>query len=407
MSISIKQNWKYNFGNLLIVAVLTAVITEFFKIAIPLIAYELRNSSTDVGWVRSISFIPNIFLAAFIGVIVDRYSKISALKTVSCLLAFVTWALYLSLSNGAQSIFVLSAFVFVIATIQYWHSNAFTSAVKSYVPNEKLSRANSLIGSTNSAVAVLGPTIVGFVLIVTSINNAVFYISFLSVIVFISLLFIKDLEQTRDKTDFFKSFSAGLFELKKNKYLLIMSLAVCVVNGTEGIFASMLIFTLKDVYSSSDLVLGIILSAKGIGSILGSIAVPYLRNLLGTGKTFVLPILGTAIIYLIFSSKLSIYLVGVLSFLEGFISMIFVVGLWTYRQESTPSEVIGRIAGLTGSIFKIGMPPMIILGGFITNEYGFTYAFLLAGLTNLLVFVCLFRTSLWQFGHSQQLVEQS
>jgi hypothetical protein len=46
---------------------------------------------------------------------------------------------------------------------------------------------------------------------------------------------------------------------------------------------------------------------------------------------------------------------------SSFGSVIGNVCVWGYRQESTDSQYIGRVPGLTGSIFKLLMPASLPL----------------------------------------------
>ena len=72
-----------------------------------------------------------------------------------------------------------------------------------------------------------------------------------------------------------------------------------------------------------------------------------------------------------------------LSFLEGGLSLFFAIGVGSYRQESTAAEHMGRVAGLTGAIFKIGMPPIIVLAGVLADAGSIGAVFALAAAINV------------------------
>jgi putative flippase GtrA len=83
-------------------------------------------------------------------------------------------------------------------------------------------------------------------------------------------------------------------------------------------------------------------------------------------------------------------------FLSGMIGTIENICIWTFRQETTPTHLIGRISGITGSIFKLGMVFSIYGSGWVTVWQGPWAAFLAAAVGNLLIFLVYRRLSLWR-----------
>ncbi|MCE7626601.1 MFS transporter, partial [Vibrio fluvialis] len=48
---------------------------KIYDLALPLLVYDLTQSSEMMGWMRAVEFLPNLLLALFIGVWVDRFDK--------------------------------------------------------------------------------------------------------------------------------------------------------------------------------------------------------------------------------------------------------------------------------------------------------------------------------------------
>ena len=120
---------------------------------------------------------------------------------------------------------------------------------------------------------------------------------------------------------------------------------------------------------------------------MGSYATPYLRRAIGTWLTFALPIALTGIVYIAMSLTSGVEIFCLFAFFEGLISAIMVVSVWALRQETTESHLIGRVVGITGSLFKVGMPVMIIFGGMYAEAQSASSVFLLIGFLNISVFV--------------------
>ena len=72
-----------------------------------------------------------------------------------------------------------------------------------------------------------------------------------------------------------------------------------------------------------------------------------------------------------------------ISLCEGAFSIFYAIGVWSYRQESTEAAHMGRVAGITGAIFKLLMPPVLFLAGILTDAETVAAACWLAAGLNL------------------------
>jgi hypothetical protein len=67
---------------------------------------------------------------------------------------------------------------------------------------------------------------------------------------------------------------------------------------------------------------------------------------------------------------------------DAFFGMIYNVMTWTLRQETTPTPVIGRVTGMTGSLFKLAMPFAIVAAGLLSEQAGMGAVFLASAALN-------------------------
>ncbi|MCK9912160.1 MFS transporter, partial [Microbacteriaceae bacterium K1510] len=121
--------------------------------------------------------------------------------------------------------------------------------------------------------------------------------------------------------------------------------------------------------------LGLVLSATGLGGLIGSTLVDYLRKRFTTGRLLGTTIFSLAIADFIMYLANSIWVMCLSLFLIGLVGTIENICIWTFRQETTPSHLIGRISGITGSIFKLGMVFTIFGSGWISEYAGTSYVF--------------------------------
>ena len=50
-------------------ALFVAFSAQIYNLALPLLVYELTQSSQMMGWMRAVEFLPNLLLALFIGAV--------------------------------------------------------------------------------------------------------------------------------------------------------------------------------------------------------------------------------------------------------------------------------------------------------------------------------------------------
>lgn len=83
---------------------------------------------------RGIEFLPNLLLAMFIGVIVDRVHKKRWSLTAILLQIVILAVLYLAIENGYQAAPMFYVAGFMLMTFGYAYSNARVAMVKHSLP---------------------------------------------------------------------------------------------------------------------------------------------------------------------------------------------------------------------------------------------------------------------------------
>lgn len=193
---------------------------------------------------------------------------------------------------------------------------------------------------------------------------------------------------------FWPSLNEGWRVLRSNQELVIMTVVIVLTNAAEGAFATALILKLK--FGGADAFqIGIVLGAAGVGAVLASRIAAPARRRFGYRCAFFWPIWGLATLYVAFIANWPLPALCALSFIEGGLSLFFAIGVWSYRQESTAAHHMGRVAGLTGAIFKIGMPPVIILAGVLSDAGNLGAVFVLAAAINIAAALYLVYPAKW------------
>ncbi len=146
--------------------------------------YILRVLKLDayLGLVLMLTLLPRIFLMVFGGVIADRFKK-SIILRYSSLLRFTFVLLLLSVYHfELLTIVPLAVFAFTFGCIDAFFSPASASLLPLLVSKEDLTRANSILQTSNQMALFSGPLLGGVLLTFSS-----FHFLFLTIALFLLL----------------------------------------------------------------------------------------------------------------------------------------------------------------------------------------------------------------------------
>ncbi|MFD0617082.1 MFS transporter [Paenibacillus sp. GCM10027629] len=386
--------------NFLVLFISGAMITfgnKIYELALPLILYQWTSSSVAMSTMRGIEFLPNLLLAMFIGVLVDRVRKKQWSLWAVLFQVIILFLLYFLSIRSEPSMVIFYIGGFLLMTCNYAVGNARVGMVKHTLPNEMLTSANASFNFITTLIGIMGPALTGLVLMLPRLQDSLFLTGLLFMIGFITLLFLRSEEiiTPPKQQGFWRELHAGWVELRSNRLLWLITLTVIFLNSTSGMVDTTIIFFAKDTLKLANFELGLVLSAAGAGGLIGSFLLKPLRRRFEAGVIVTLTTLFVGFTYgMLYAAHSAIWLAAAL-FFNGLFETISTVSIWTFRQETTPHHLIGRISGITGSLFKLGMPFAIFAAGWISELANPAVVFGIAMLGNLVIFLCCRFSSLW------------
>lgn len=393
MKSSLKVWSNKNYLLLFITAVFVTFSGKVYELAVPLIVYNLTKSSVSMGTLTAIEYLPNMLLAVFIGAIIDRVLDKKMFMVFSVLFqSILLFLLYQYLKSSYFEMSLLYVIIFILMTLNYCYYNIRFGIVKFTLPPSLYGPATANFTFVTQLVSVLGPAIAGFILLLSDINNSLLITSGCLFITAIVCMFLDSTKDEEVKRDFhLKSLFIDIKEawnvFKGLKGLWVLTWVVVFSNAAFGMFSAMLIYFAKESLSLDNSKIGILLSFMGMGGVLGSLIFNVLNQRVGVGNTISLSVLFTGIAYCGVALVTNYYLVCLFLLVIGIFTTTFSISVHTYRQEVTPSRFIGRIVGITGSLFKIAMPFFIYSSGWITELFNVSLAFMISGLMMLVLFL--------------------
>lgn len=358
--------------------------------ALQWLVYRITGSQTSLGLVTFINFLPVLLFSLYMGVVVDRFPRRRLLlftqswfTVLALVLALLTW---LDLVQYWH-ILVLSFLLGIGNSLDMPTRQAFVVEMVDDDRND-LMNAISLNSILFNIARIIGPAIGG--VIVAALGEAPTFaingISYLAVIVALALMRITPLKSSQRE-------GSSLQKIKKGfQYILdqqdIMGLVLLVAGFSMIGFGAL---TLVPVFAKDILKIGVtgygqLLSAQGVGALLGGVLLVLFGDHFHKGKLlfFSRITLGPGIIGLALSRQplLSLTLMALIGF--SFIVQLVITN--TLIQTIVPDDLRGRVLSTytwaLGGFYPLGS----LMIGALGDQIGAPNAALISGVGCLALF---------------------
>jgi MFS family permease len=347
------------------------------------LVYTLTNSAVYLGLVSFTAGAPSILFSLFGGVIADRISRRTLLvitQTTMLVLAFILAGLVFANVVQPWMILILAFFLGVANAFDAPARQAFV--VELVDDRTDLVNAIALNASMFNLATVVGPAVAGFTYALAgpawcfTING----ISFIAVITALLFMHIKPMPAPENRPSAIAQIKESVqYVLSKQTVLmLMMGLGVVSIFGF-GILNFMPVWSVNVLHGDVT-TNGFLLSARGLGALIGALTVAALsvrqiRGKLWTWGSFVLPALLIVFAISPWLTPALLLLMGV-----GWSLMWVTNNANSLIQTSIPDEMRGRVMALYTVVFQGGAPLGSLLIGGITSTTNAPLAVIICGI---------------------------
>lgn len=362
-----------------------ALGSQIYQLALPLIIYELTHSLTAMSNLRAMEFLPNLLLAVFVGVWVDRVCRRRWAQRSLLAMAVMLAAAGGALALGVMPLWLFYPLAFAMMLCNYITAICRIGLVKSSVPQALLMPATSYLNTLFNLFAVTGPMLSGLIIAFASLSWGLWLPAILFLLSALMLLRVPvPPPPVLAERDFRRELGEGWRVLRGNVPLWQLAWMVVLANGASGVAEVLFLFRARDVLGLGAAELGLMFGFAGGGGIVAGLCVTRIRQYLGLGWVIVLAFALEGVAMLALASLESVPLLALVQCLSAFVVVCGNVCVWSYRQESTPGELIGRVSGLTGSLFKLLMPLSLWLSGALAGSWPVSVMMQMAAVLSLL-----------------------
>ena len=363
--------------------------SQITNLALPLTAVLVLNAtSSQMGVLNAVGFMPFILVGLFAGVWADRMRRRPILMAADVGRFVLLGSIPLAALGGFLTIPYLYVAIFLIGIMTVFFDVSYQSFLPSLVGREQLVEGNSKLEVSNSAAAILGPGLGGFLVQTLTAPIAIFFdaISFLISAISLRLIHSKEDLPERphgEQQNMLREIREGLGVIFGNR--LLWSIAGC--TATSNLFGSMLqpvfIVYLNRQLHMEPAVQGIIFAAGAPGALLAALLGARVTKRLGLGISimggiFVATASSLLVVFATDASLLTAVILVVMFFLGSFGNVLYNVNQVSLRQAITPDRLLGRMNASMRFLIWGTIPLGSLIGGLLGDAIGLRATIILA-----------------------------
>jgi MFS family permease len=322
------------------------------ELALPLLVLALVHSAAQAGLVAAIQMIPYLLFSLPVGVLIDRWNR----KWVMIWCDVVRWLAFgsvpLAFALGHLTVAQLYIVAFVEGTARVLFELAQISSLPRVVHPTHVPRAYAMNEITTYLASLFGPNLGALIISLarTTVTGAILAylvdsISYLASV--FSLSGVRASFQTErvegQKRSLWKEIGEGLRFLWQQRLLRILALLTMSVNFFQAGIRLDIIVLVNDQLHLNTLLLGLIISADGIGGLLGGLIAPWVEERFRLGQIVIGSVLVWTIAMIVATLASSAFPLIISRALVGLIWPIYSVTVVSYRLSLAPDELQGRV----------------------------------------------------------------
>lgn len=327
------------------------------------------GTTLDFAITYALETSPALLLGLVAGVLIDRWHLRPIMVAADLLRASAFF--YLAAGYGSYGIGAVFALAFIIGSLTTMFEGAMFTLIPSIVARKRLADANSFVSASQQANFAIG-TAAGGVLAVASGGPALglFLNGLTFVVSAVCLIWVGRVVHHRSPTDtrlpFFAEAWAGIRYIWSEPRLRSTTIAAAIPNFVMGFIEAtwLPIFTIL-ILASNEGQVGFLVSAMGVGGIIGALIAPQVIRTLGLGRTLTMgmSIAGLLLFTFMFTRYGALALALNVGWMIG-VSLIN-VPLATIRQHYAKESMLGRVISASRAIGWATLPIGALVGGWL------------------------------------------
>lgn len=364
-------------------------------VALPLLAATLTRDPVLVAGLTSLAFLPWLLFALPAGAVVDRVDRTRAMAAANVVRSLALGALAVTALTGTTSLVVLYAVAFAVGVAETVYDSAARAVLPQVVGKEQLDRGNGLLTTAEEASqgfigAPLGSVLFALAVAAPLLTTAGGFLLAAVLVVGISGT-QRPARSDGPRTTIRRDVAEGVGWLWRHRFLRGLTLVSASTSFTQSMTTGVLVLYALDTLRIGEAGYGLLLTAAGVGAVVGGLTAAPLARVVGRTAT------------LVAGSVLAAATLGALAFTDdGLVAgALFAAGtagvlFWnvltmSLRQALIPGELFGRVQGGYRTLVWGGIPLGALVGGVLADATSVPTVFAVAGGAELVLAGVLWR----------------
>jgi MFS family permease len=333
--------------------------------ALPLLVLALTGSGVAMGVVGALQTLPDLVFGMFAGALADRSDRKRMMFGADLGRALLTALIPLSVLLGGPTMAIVLIVAEPLSTLSSLFLAGYTASVPALDGRPQLASANAICETVYTAGYMVGPSIAG-VLASTigpgptlGIDAASFALSSLGLfLVRRPLRAPVDRPRTRIVDDIREGIQFILGHPILRSAILLWGISSIV---TAPIVAALAFRITRDL-GQSPTILGIVLTAYGVGTVAGSLAATRIGRRTSVAAVLLLGQFATGVVLVGIAVAGVVPALIACALIAGVSQSLVLVTYITVRTAYSPDHLLGRV-GSTARVISLGLQPLGMLAG--------------------------------------------
>ena len=362
------------------------------QVTIGWLAFHLTGDALLTGTVAGLRGVPFLIAGPISGVLSDRMDRRKLLLITQVYLALLGLVFAFLVASPYLRIEHLFVFTFMFGAGWAMNNPIRQALVANSVDREDMMNAIALNSAAFQVTRIIGPAIGGILIAVVGpeINFFIQAASFVGVFILVLPLRIpQDDFSVSQKQSVLTNFREGVAYAVRTPVILALILLGMIpslflmsfINGVMPVFAA-------EVLENPDRGLGFLLSAFGLGALIGTMALASLGNVRRKGLMLLAAAMGSAVTMMLFSFTSTLAVSMVVMVAMGAMQMFYMATNNTLIQSIVPDTLRGRVL----SLFMLDFALVSIgaaMAGAIVRAFDISTGFFFGGAAALTLFIVL------------------
>jgi MFS family permease len=344
------------------------------RVTVPYVLLSLTGRATWVGVATFAQFLPAVVLGPVGGSLADRYPRRTLLLVLQAAMAVPAVGLWLLWTTGRATPVTITAVVTLLGVLWALTGPAWQSFVSQLVPRPVLLNAVTLNSAQFNASRATGPALAGLVIAWVG-PGAVFLINALSFAAVLAVLVAVRSGRVAESPAVGRSRPYGEFadalRYVRGQPGIVAALATVAALGLfGGPLTNLVVVFAQDVFVVSETAYGVLVSAFGVGAVLGAPLVAGRGSRVGRRRLLGMAVgtFGGAMVVFALAPTYTVALVALAVTGAGYLAIASTLN--TTVQVQVDDALRGKVLSLYLMMLTLSMPVGALAQGWLTDVVG-------------------------------------